>query len=202
MAPLGLSEHVAREAEQVPADQRGPEAAREPTAEQEHRPGRERRQGHGEDVVGGDRVEEQRQRRQDEGEAWHGGDPRQVGRAGRPDEMGDERVLAERQGVWPPGERPDEDHRVVGEADVLVLAPDDDAEAEVEERDPHERGQGQSRRRARRQRSCGDALRHDRRDRESNLAHAPLRLTVGAGWVSRERRRARHERAPASSAPS
>ena len=79
-------EHVGGEAEDVAAGERGPDrAVRQPPAEQERRPGGERRHQDRRDVVGEDRAEGEGERSEHEREAGHARGPGEVVAAGRPD---------------------------------------------------------------------------------------------------------------------
>ena len=140
--PLLLAEHVAREAEQVAADERRPERAGQVAAEQERRPGGERRHQHGGDVVGrrpapaaasaartssarpGAVVVQARLTPSGAQTAWR-----------------DERVLPVQDRVRPPAERPDEDLRVV-ERRCTGARLDQQAQPEIEQRQSGERGEG------------------------------------------------------------
>ncbi len=140
--PLEVAVHVAREAEQVAADERGPERPRQVPAEQERRPGGQHRHQDRDHVVGRERADQQRQRRHEHREADCGRRPRQVDADRRPEGRRDQRVVPVQDRVREPAERPDHDLRVVERADVLVSRLDQQAQPEVEQRQGGERGEG------------------------------------------------------------
>ena len=92
--PSSCAEHVAREAEQVAAGERGPERPREVAAEQERGPGGERRQQDRGGVVRGDRPRGQRDRREQQREPGDRRRPGEVAAVRRPEDVRDERVVA------------------------------------------------------------------------------------------------------------
>ncbi len=131
--PQHVPELVAREAEEVAADRGRPETADEMPAEQVRSPCRERRHQHRGHVVGGNRTDRCRERRKDDRKCRRRRRPGQVHAARRPEHMLDERILEVLERVEPPAERPDEDLRIVGQADVLVPGLDQDPEPEERE---------------------------------------------------------------------
>ena len=133
--PEDVAELVAREAEEVAAEQRRPEPARQVAAEQEGREGRQGGQQCGGDVVGGDRPDERRQRREDDRDRRHRVRPDEVDTTRGPDEMRHERVLQVHDRMQPPAERPDRNLRVVEDADVLPARREQRPQPEVEERE-------------------------------------------------------------------
>src|SRR5581483_6903827 len=139
MAGEELSEHRAREPEQVAADERRPQRAGQAAAEQVCRPGGERREEQRGGVVRDRRSEQHRHRREEERQAGTRRRPGEVDAGRRVDDVGDERVRPGADRVRPPGERPDEDRVVAGLSDDEPAGVGEQAPAEVGGR---ERGVG------------------------------------------------------------
>ena len=89
---LLLSEHLAREAEQVAADERRPAPPRHVQAEQIGGPRGKRQQEDRRHVVGHDRPRRERQRRKDDREPGNIRRPREVEPPGRPQDMRPQRI--------------------------------------------------------------------------------------------------------------
>src|SRR5262249_11626209 len=109
---LQLAEHVTREPEQVPSDERRPERPGQVTAEDVSRPRRDGRQEQLGGVEGRGRAEERSQRREEERQPRDARRPDEVDAGGGVDRMAVERVLPRLERVEPPGERPHKDLRV------------------------------------------------------------------------------------------
>ncbi len=146
--PRLLTQEIAREAEEVAPGKRGPERLRQPAAEQERRPRRERGHEHRGDVIRDDRPEEKRHRGKEQRETGHRRRPGQVQPSRRPHDVRVEGILAVEDRVRPPREGPDEELRVDVGAEVVRPRREHEAQAEEDERQNEvaaERGQARRR---------------------------------------------------------
>ncbi len=132
-----VDEHVGREPVHVATDQRRGDPSGDVAAEQEGRPGAERRRGELDHVPGHRRAEPQRDRRQQDARPRHRGGPGQVKALRHEHHVCHERVQAMQHGMRPPGQEP---HELAG---VDRVRGDDPAAQVPQNRDPeqHQRQQ-------------------------------------------------------------